>query len=44
MPPIDRFDPQFMSETDLEDLASFTGLGRDACLERVRDYSLPELA
>jgi len=39
-----RFDPAYVTEDDLDDLASFTGLDRDACLRRLRDYSPSELA
>jgi SAM-dependent methyltransferase len=39
-----RFDPQYITEDDLADLASFTGMGTDECLERVRSYSMTEMA
>ncbi|MDR7550839.1 MAG: class I SAM-dependent methyltransferase [Armatimonadota bacterium] len=39
-----RFDPIFLTGDDLEDLTSFTGLSREACLERVRAFSSEELA
>jgi len=39
-----RFDPQFFTEDDLADLASFTGMSTDQCLERVLSYSMDEMA
>jgi SAM-dependent methyltransferase len=39
-----RFDPQYITEDDLVDLASFTGMSTVECLERVRDYSMNEMA
>jgi SAM-dependent methyltransferase len=36
--------PTYITDDDLLDLASFTGMSREACLERVRSYSLMELA
>jgi SAM-dependent methyltransferase len=39
-----RFDPAYITEEDLEDLSTFTGMSRNACLERVRGYSMAELA
>jgi len=39
-----RFDPQYITEDDLADLSSFTGMTADDCLERLRDYSSNELA
>ncbi len=39
-----RFEPIYIAEDDLQDLATFTGMSRDACLERVRSYSLHEHA
>lgn len=39
-----RFDPQFITEDDIADLASFTGMSADECLERVRNYSMNEMA
>jgi len=39
-----RFDPQYITEDDLADLSSFTGMNHDDCLERLRDYSPTELA
>lgn len=39
-----RFDPVFVTEDDLEDLATFWGMTRDACLERLKSYSLREMA
>lgn len=38
------FEPIYITEDDLLDLSSFTGLSKEACLERVRSYSLEELA
>lgn len=38
------FEPRFVTDDDLEDLASFTGLTPSACLERLRSYSPFELA
>ena len=40
----ERFDPKYLTDDDLDDLVSFTGLNRDACLERVQRYSPAELA
>jgi len=39
-----RFDPQYITEDDLADLASFTGMGTVECLERVQNYSMNEMA
>jgi trans-aconitate methyltransferase len=39
-----RFDPVYLTEADLEDLVSFTGLSREECLARVRDCSVEDLA
>jgi SAM-dependent methyltransferase len=39
-----RFDPIYVTEDDLEDLATFWSMSRDACLERLRNYSLREMA
>ncbi len=39
-----RFTPAFVTDDDLSDLASFTGLTPEACKERLLDYSLTELA
>jgi len=39
-----QFDPHFITEDDLADLASFTGMSADDCLERLRDYSTNEMA
>jgi 2-polyprenyl-3-methyl-5-hydroxy-6-metoxy-1,4-benzoquinol methylase len=36
--------PVLITEDDLEDLATFTGRSREACLERLRAYSVQELA
>jgi SAM-dependent methyltransferase len=38
-----KFDPAYVTEDDLDDLASYTGLDRGACLQRLRDYSPSEL-
>lgn len=37
-------DPVHVTEEDLEDLSTFTGLSRAACLNRLRGYSTSELA
>src|SRR2546430_113466 len=37
-------DPVLVTEDDLEDLSTFTGMSRTACLERLRQYSSAELA
>ncbi len=39
----ERFDPVYVSDEDLADLATFTGLSREACLKRLRDYSSAEM-
>lgn len=39
-----RFDPQFITEDDIADLASFTEMTTDDCRERLRDYSTNEMA
>ncbi|MDR7545140.1 MAG: class I SAM-dependent methyltransferase [Armatimonadota bacterium] len=39
-----RFDPVYLTEDDLDDLASFTGMPREECLRRLRSYSPRELA
>ena len=39
-----RFDPEFITEADLTDLATFTGMGPVECLERLRSYSMNEMA
>lgn len=39
-----RFDPIFVTSEDLEDLSTFTGMNREACLERLKSYSPAELA
>lgn len=39
-----RFDPIYLSEDDLQDLVTFTGLSREACLDRVKTYTSKELA
>ena len=41
---VERFDPKYLTDEDLDDLVSFTGLNRDACLDRVQSYSMAELA
>ena len=33
---VERFDPKYLTDEDLDDLVSFTGLDRDACLDRVQ--------
>jgi hypothetical protein len=40
----ERFNPKYLTDEDLDDLVSFTGLDRDACLDRVQGYSMAELA
>ena len=37
-----QFDPVFVTDDDLDDLASFTGMTREACLSRLRSYSMAE--
>jgi SAM-dependent methyltransferase len=37
-------DPVLVTEEDLEDLASFTGMSRASCLDRLRKYCAQELA
>jgi SAM-dependent methyltransferase len=37
-------DPEFVTDEDLDDLSSFTGMDREACLERLRAYRFDELA
>ncbi|HEV8643930.1 MAG TPA: class I SAM-dependent methyltransferase [Methylomirabilota bacterium] len=39
----DRFDPIYVTPDDLDDLATFTGLSREACLTRLREYSSAEM-
>lgn len=39
-----QFDPVFVTEDDLQDLSTFTGLSRTQCLNRLRSYSQQELA
>jgi len=39
-----RFDPVYVTDEDLDDLATFTGLSRDECLQRLKTYSPAELA
>lgn len=39
-----RFDPIYVTEDDLDDLATFWGMTREACLARLRSYSLREMA
>jgi 2-polyprenyl-3-methyl-5-hydroxy-6-metoxy-1,4-benzoquinol methylase len=39
-----RFDPLYLTDDDLDDLATFTGFSREECLWRVRTYSLREMA
>jgi len=46
-PPADefvQFDPVYVTDEDLDDLATFTGMSKNACLERLRRYSSSELA
>lgn len=38
------FEPVFLSEDDVEDLSSFTGMSREECRERLRSYTLAEHA
>lgn len=38
------FQPVHVTEEDLQDLSTFTGMARDACLERLNSYSLTEHA
>lgn len=42
--PVERFDPRYLTEEDLDDASSFTGLSREACLQRIHNYSITELA
>jgi hypothetical protein len=42
--PMERFEPRSLTDEDLDDLASFTGLDRAACLARVQTYSMREMA
>ena len=44
IPAPSRFEPSFITQQDLEDLASYTGMSPEECLARVRSYSLEELA
>jgi len=39
-----RFDPVYLSQEDLDDLVSFTGLSQDECLARVRSCSMKNVA
>jgi len=39
-----RFDPQYVTDEDLADLASFTRMSADDCLERLCGYSTNEMA
>jgi len=39
-----RYDPVFVTDEDLDDLATFTGRSREACLERLRSFSPTEMA
>ncbi len=41
---VPRHDPVVVTEEDLEDLSTFSGMSRRACLERLREYSSAELA
>jgi len=38
------FDPVFVTDEDIADLATFTGLSHEGCLRRLRSYSPAELA
>jgi SAM-dependent methyltransferase len=40
----ERFDPRYLTNEDLAEVSSFTGRSTDACLARIRDYSMAELA
>jgi len=39
-----RFDPVYLTDADLEDLSTFTGMSHEACRERLRTYSMAEMA
>lgn len=39
-----RLDPTFITDEDLEDLSTFFGLSRAACLDRLKAYSWAEMA
>ena len=39
-----RFDPIFVTQEDLEDLATFFGMTHKECLDRLRQYSMREMA
>jgi 2-polyprenyl-3-methyl-5-hydroxy-6-metoxy-1,4-benzoquinol methylase len=39
-----RFDPVFLSDDDLDDLTSFTGMSSEGCRERIHSYTIAELA
>lgn len=39
-----RFDPVLLMSEDLDDLSTFFGMTREACLARIRDYTPLELA
>jgi SAM-dependent methyltransferase len=41
---LDRLDPVFITDEDLQDLAGFTGMRADCCARRLRSYSPAELA
>jgi 2-polyprenyl-3-methyl-5-hydroxy-6-metoxy-1,4-benzoquinol methylase len=42
--PVERFDPRYISDQDLAELSSFTRRSREECLDRVKQYSMAELA
>ena len=42
--PVERFEPRYLTDEDLADLSSFTGLSTEECLGRVTNYSMSELA
>jgi 2-polyprenyl-3-methyl-5-hydroxy-6-metoxy-1,4-benzoquinol methylase len=39
----ERFDPAFLTDEDVDDLTSFTGMTREAVRERLNSYSLDEM-
>ena len=40
----DRFDPRYLTDEDLEDVSSFTGLDIEHCRARIEGYSVTEMA
>jgi 2-polyprenyl-3-methyl-5-hydroxy-6-metoxy-1,4-benzoquinol methylase len=40
----ERFDPTFLTDEEVDDLTSFTGMSREAVRERLSSYSLDEMA